>query len=130
MTVIGSVLSFWEDAPPHAWDKTASRTYDNPVHSTIYAAAQNKLGFVGDRAEALASSHLGWELSACVLWHILPSCEISLIGSVFLPGQLYNDVDGAPNYNARRIRPNGAVWYDSLGNEPVWGGAARISFVF
>lgn len=125
-----SFFAFWQPAPPCKWDNDAVHDWNNPVVTSYYAAAQKTLGYQGAPSEKKASSFLGWEASIAVMWNIVPSLELGLVGALFVPGPLYEDVHGMPNRNTRFVMPDGSFRYKGLGTDPVIGGSIRLTYRF
>lgn len=131
LTIVPCTFFFWQDVSPFKWDKTATRaSFGNAAYDAVYSACLTKLGISGAQTTERARSHLGNEASLSVFWNPAPSCQLSIAGSVFFPGQLYRDVDGMPNRNARRQRADGTMVYESLGSATMFGFNTRLSFVF
>jgi hypothetical protein len=129
LTIIPVWFSFWEDMPPAKWDNEATRTFGDGMHDAIYKSSQAKYGFSGAAdPEVLASRHLGYELSLCAVWKPMSNCEISCALSAFLPGQLYRDVKGMPNYRTRFLKPNADVQLQGLGSGVVLGASGKMAF--
>lgn len=140
LSLEGNALYFWQVAPPHKWDVNTDRQFVNSKSSngigketSFYKYIQDKeLHFSGSATHEYASSALGAELNGVIKWLPFANCELVARLGVFMPGQLYKDIEGCPNINTRRVGSNldGDVRHDSLGTKLVTGGMLRMTYKF
>jgi hypothetical protein len=130
-----NALYLWEAMPPHKWDTGKRRTFANnskpDKEDSMYRYIQdNELHFSGSATSERASKRLGAELNFVVSWRPYSSLQFDLRGGVFLPGQLYRDIEGCPNINTRRVDAKGDWHHDSLGHAAVSGAQGRVTYKF
>ena len=143
-----NALSFWQPSPPQAWDKNRKRTFSDATtgykyngtswevndikkEDSIYEQVQNEeLHFSGCHTHEKANSHLGFELNGVLTWRPTYNCDVTTRFGFFLPGALYDDIEGMPNKNTIRVDKDGEIRYDSLGTKIATGGMVRITFKF
>jgi hypothetical protein len=133
-----NALSFWEVSPPQKWDTTASRAITDTStigsigkETSIYKYLQTKkLNFSGHYLNEDAARHLGFEVNGVFKWRPVSYLDFDFRFGVFLPGQLYRDVEGMPNINTVRVDKDGDLRYDSLGDKMISGGMARVTYKF
>lgn len=138
MIIMANVLGFWEDKAPYMWDKTKTRDVAGenagdpyaPYYGGVYDGLQKKLGFVGAQTTKRASSFLGTEVNATIVWNVLESLQLVGIFAAYFPGQLYKDIEAQPNRNTRRFTSSGQALYEGLGSKAVIGGNLRMTYKF
>lgn len=130
ITLEANGLYFWEDCPPFKWDKTATRSFGSAKIDGLYAKAQSDLGFTGHQTDMRASKKLGFELNAVLAWRPLKYCELRFMLATFIPGQLYEDIDGMPTSYTVRQNKDGDWRFDSMGTQTPFGGMFRLTYWF
>lgn len=130
VTLEANSLYFWESCPPFTWAKTAARSFGDNKLDGLYSKAQSDLGFAGHQTDTRASSKLGLELNAVLSWRFLKYCELKFMLATFIPGQLYEDIDGMPNAYTIRQNNEGEWRFDSMGTQVPFGGMFRLTYWF
>jgi len=133
--VEGNAIYFWEVSPPHVWNRSRDRHFQNNTaadkEDSIYRYIQTEqLHFSGSATDELASKNLGLELNCVVSWRPYSSLQFDFRAGLFLPGKLYEDIQGCPNENTRRVDERGEWFFDSLGIQMVSGAQARVTYKF
>ncbi|MFH0898893.1 MAG: hypothetical protein V1855_04910 [bacterium] len=145
MSVTSDVIIFWEDAQLKKWDKEGK--HSDPEVEKYLVLKRAELGFPGVKREVLnlsspdssnkgwlsnddASKFLGTEINLKVRYQVVDDCDFYAKGAVFLPGQLYKDLDGQPNEKTRRINAQRLVEYEGLGHQTAFGFVVGFNYRF
>ncbi|MFH1831319.1 MAG: hypothetical protein ABH827_00810 [bacterium] len=135
MSLTTDLMFFWEDAQLKKWDKNLRLDDKSEEYLSVQRA---KLGFpgvprtyTGTDADKLlnkgwvgsqdASHMLGTEIDVRMHYRIINECDFYTKAAVFIPGQLYKDLDGQPNELTRRLDDMNLSKYESLGSEVAYG---------
>jgi len=140
-----NVISFWSATRVYKWDKNATVSFDNLTpnpkdeatfelkkgySAAVWQQALPTIHVEGWQSNERASRHLGIELNAQLKMYFLGSCEWRLRGLIFIPGDLYKDLDGQPNHFTRYATITGEKYYKSLGSTTVWGVHTSLTYRF
>lgn len=127
----GNLLHFWMPHAPQAWDRAKKRQFGDTKVNDLYAYTQKQLTlFSGAAAGVPASTRLGIEVNTVLAWRISRNFECTLRAGIFIPGQLYHDIEGMPNKNTIRYDRDGRRVHDTLGTKTAFGGMLRASYTF
>lgn len=132
----------WEVAHLKAWDKYGHNP--DPSAESQIALERARLGFPGVSrtytgaatpntgwiSSKEASRMLGVELDLRATYNFLDHANGYALLSFFLPGQLYRDLEGQPNYTTRSVDNQGLSHYDSLGSEPAFAAVVGLNYKF
>lgn len=130
LLIESNLLYFWQDVAPYTWDKSATRDFGDASLNGIWQKLQSDLHFTGYQTTRRASKQLGLEFNTVVTWTPVPSVEVRALFATFVPGKLYEDIDGTPNEYGVRVDANGDVHLDSLGRKMPFGGMVRLTYLF
>lgn len=141
--VLFNIASVWNDACLRKWDCNGCPNFDDVGNFAIAGGTlgdrkidglRDALGFKGWLSNKKASHHLGVEINWYMEYHFFPNCKLYSINGIFIPGQLYKDLRGQPNRNARRLdvtpgREDKAI-YGSLGTDVTYGFHVGLRYAF
>jgi len=130
LLIESNLLYFWQDVAPYVWDKTATRDFGDPSINGIWQKFQSDAHFTGYQTTRRASKQLGLELNTVVTWTPVSSVEIRALFATYIPGKLYEDIEGTPNQYGVRFDANGDLHLDSLGRKVPFGGMLRLTYLF
>jgi hypothetical protein len=136
-----NLWGLWEVAHLKAWDRYGHHP-DLNIDNQI-ALERARLGFPGVPREkstptAVPTGNTGWlsgkdasrmlgvEIDVRATYNFLDNASGYALLCLFMPGQLYRDLEGQPNVTTRRVDAQGLSHYDSLGSEPAF--AAVVGF--
>ncbi len=140
-----NIWGLWEVAHLKAWDKYGhypDATIDNQI-----ALERARLGFPGvprtkDNATTVPPGNTGWlssrdasrmlgiEIDIRATYNFLDHANAYALLCLFMPGKLYRDVEGQPNFTTRRVDTQGLSHYDSLGSEPAFAAVVGFRYKF
>ena len=131
------ILFFRQNAVLYSWDKYGTHA-DELKEGALKAQQVNvhfrdpgnddALGWVS--ADQYASKYLGTELNAQLFYNITDSCRFDLKIMIFMPGQLYKDLEGQPNQVTKMLLGNDTIRYNSLGSDTAWFVTTGINYKF
>ncbi|MDQ5890400.1 MAG: hypothetical protein QG604_274 [Candidatus Dependentiae bacterium] len=130
LLIESNLMCFWEVIPPFKWDKAATRDFGDDKLNGIWSKLQTDFHFTGYQTTQRASKHLGVEFNTVVTWRPASSIEVRALFATFIPGKLYQDIDGTPNAYGVRVDADGDVHLDSLGRKVPFGGTLRLTYFF
>ncbi len=138
LSLTTDIMLLWEVAQLKAWDKKG--THPDPSIEAQLARLRNTITtgpgapiptlFSGWESTKTASRMLGTELDLKARYQLLDHCDIFGHCSVFVPGQLYKDLDGQPNSITQRVDKAGLLRYDSLGRSVAFAGMLGLHYKF
>ncbi len=137
--VMVNIAGVWNDAALKKWDCNGCPDFDDLTNFAItggpgFPGIRDELSFQGWESKEKASHYMGLEINLYWEYHPFPNCKIYSINGIFIPGQLYKDLEGQPNRNTRRFdaRPGreGKVIFDSLGHDIAYGLHIGMRFAF
>ncbi len=140
-----NIWGLWEVAQLKKWDQYGSypdKTIDNQI-----ALERARLGFPNVPREKIsattpppgntgwisnkdASQMLGVEIDIRATYNFLDHASGYALVCLFLPGGLYRDLEGQPNFTTRRVDNQGLSHYDSLGSEPAFATVVGLNYKF
>ncbi len=138
-----NIWGLWEVAQLKAWDQYGSHP-DAATEKQI-ALERARLGFPGAprtyagtatpgncgwTSTKDASRMLGVELDLRATYNFLDHASGYALFSLFMPGKLYRDLEGQPNFTTRRVDNQGLSHYDSLGSEPAFAAVVGLNYKF
>jgi hypothetical protein len=132
------IMVLGETASIKQWDKNG--THPDPAIETQLVRLRNSLTpgaadknptlFSGWESTKRASKFLGVEVDTRFHYQLLEHCDATARVSVFVPGQLYKDLDGQPNSLTRRTDKEGFLRYDSLGSSTALACTIGLNYRF
>lgn len=139
-----NAIACWNDCDLYKWDKKGCPKFDKLTNFAVAGGTtssgtkidgiRDKLGFTGWQSTEKASHFLGVELNIYFEYCLFPNCKVYTIDGIFIPGQLYRDVQGQPNRNSRTIDvtpgKEGNAIYRSLGDDIAYGFNVGMRFAF
>lgn len=146
-----NVIFFWEDATLYKWDKNGH--HPDPQIEAQIAYDRARLGFrcvkqsfnANDYYESpqkqeptnkgwlsndAASRFLGAEIDFRGDLKVVDECNLCGKLCLFIPGQLYRDLDGQPNELTQYIDPQGLSHYESLGHKFAFAFIVGLDYKF
>jgi hypothetical protein len=146
-------LFFWEDALLYKWDKNGH--HPDPAIEAQIAYDRARLGFRGVYPTYQASSYygnppspapnptnkgwlstdtasrfLGAEIDLKGELVLIKECRVKGKFCMFIPGQLYKDLDGQPNELTRYVDTQDLSHYESLGHKFAFAFNVELDYVF
>ncbi|NDD54479.1 hypothetical protein EBZ39_11500 [bacterium] len=118
------VMFLAEVAKLYAWDVNG-RHPDAAIETQLVRLRNTFAGkgtlFRGWQSSKRTSKYLGYEVDLRAHYELLDHCDAYCRFSLFVPGQLYKDLDGQPNILTRRTDDSGFARYDTLGSSTALG---------
>lgn len=149
-TLTANCLFFWEDAMLYKWDKDGH--HPDPAIEAQIAYDRAILGFRGVKHEyksndyyrngtpdptnkgwlsnETASRFLGTEIDLKGELQVIGECRLKGKVCLFVPGQLYSDLDGQPNELTQYVDVQGLSHYESLGHKYAFAFIVGLDYVF
>ena len=143
-------IFFWEDAMLYKWDKNGH--HPDPSIEAQIAFDRAILGFRGVApvyksndyykngtpdpsnkgwlSNETASRFLGTEIDLKGEVKIINECRFNGKICLFVPGQLYRDLDGQPNELTQYIDTQGLSHYESLGHKYAFAFIVGLDYIF
>ncbi|KKQ48482.1 MAG: hypothetical protein US69_C0021G0008 [candidate division TM6 bacterium GW2011_GWF2_38_10] len=138
-----NVWALWEVAQLQQWDSYGKHP-DAAIEKEI-AYERARLGFPGVNpkydgnstvdnkgwlSSKKASRMLGLEVDMRATYSFFENAHGYALLCLFLPRQLYKDLEGQPNIRTRRLDEKGLTHYDSLGSEPAFAASLGLNYKF
>jgi hypothetical protein len=141
-----NIWGLWEVAHLKKWDRYGHHP-DSKVETQIAlerarlgfpgvprtyeeARQETKIGNSGWISDKDASRMLGVEIDMRADYVFLDHAKGFALLSLFMPGALYKDLEGQPNFCTRRVDNQGFSHYDSLGSEPAFAIVIGLNYKF
>jgi len=143
---VGADLMFlWEAATLKKWDINGK--HPDPRVEAQLSILRNTIGsvinahgvvttpgtptlFSGWESTQDASKHLGTEIDVKMHYRLLEHCEFFAKLAVFMPGQLYKDLNGQPNIALQRVDSQTIKHFDSLGSDTALAMVVGLDYAF
>jgi hypothetical protein len=127
------VMVLGETAELKKWN--VNGTHPDPAIERQLERLRNSIGttptlFSGWESTESASKFLGVEIDTRFHYQLLEHCDAVMRFSLFIPGQLYKDLNGQPNAITQRTDKDGFLRYDSLGSSTALACTIGLNYRF
>lgn len=129
LSLTTDIMALWKVGEMPKWDRDGK--HPDPAIEAQIALDRKLLNFKGWESNSqLASKMLGVETDIKLLYKFLDHCNFLAKFAIFIPGQLYRDIEGQPNILTRRIDENGRTQYEGLGSNPAFAFICGLDYRF